>query len=206
MQSRRTRHRLTPTVLVADDFPDIVANVQRRLRRRRYRVVPPVQDLSLLARTVRRYKPQIVLLDLLFGHTNALDSMDCYRRANPPSQFVIYAGDDDPRMMARAFAAGAVGYVLKATPEELFAAIEAALVGDRFIARAMRGSTTTAVGERYLTPDQITLLSRLRSGAHQRDIAAEVGVSLRTCERYVSRLRCALGIARTSYHVDWKRT
>jgi hypothetical protein len=73
-----------------------------------------------------------------FRKENSLVRLRQLRKACPQTRFVVYTGADDPSIAALAIANGASGFLLKLYPEELVEAIETVLVGELYIAAAIR--------------------------------------------------------------------
>jgi DNA-binding NarL/FixJ family response regulator len=127
-----------PRILIADDHPDIVSSLERRLRRHGYAVLKSVFSLARLGVELRRHHPDLTLLDVYFRKESSLLRLRQLRRACPQTHFVVYTGADDPSIAALAIANGASGFLLKLYPEELVEAIEAVLGGELYIAAAIR--------------------------------------------------------------------
>jgi two-component system, NarL family, invasion response regulator UvrY len=109
----------------------------------------------------------------------------------------------------RAFAAGASGYVSKASPpRDLLTALAAVLRGERAmsddIARAIAQDEVaggrTALDE--LSPRELEILSLTAAGMTARAVAEALCLSVKTVHNNLSMIRAALG-ARTDAHLVW---
>ncbi|MGK4578977.1 response regulator [Kitasatospora sp. HPMI-4] len=143
-------------------------------------------------------RPQVVLMDLQLG--SGIDGVEATARitAQPaaPHVLVLTTYDTDADI-ARAIAAGATGYLLKAErPEELFTAIRAAALGrttlsppvaSRVMAR-MRSSAP------QLTGREQDILEQLGQGLGNREIARALFISEATVKTHLGRIYAKLGV------------
>jgi DNA-binding NarL/FixJ family response regulator len=110
---------------------------------------------------------------------------------------LIVSMHDNLEYVRQAMRAGARGYVLKDAPaDELLAAIQAVLAGRVFYsARIARGMAEQTVGPvDALTPRERDILAGIGRGLANKEIAAQLGVSVRTVETHRLNLKRKLGI------------
>jgi DNA-binding NarL/FixJ family response regulator len=199
-----------PRILIADDQPDIVQNLERRLRQHGYAVLKPVMSLSRVVPELRQQCPDLLVFDAFFGKESALSRLGTFRKACPVTRLIVYTRSDDAETVRLWLSGGVSGYLLKHRPDELFAGIECALAGDLYVSvavRALAESSRPSVQFGLLTREQRKLLSLLQSGRKQASLANEMGLTRRTFERRVADLATALGLRqRDSYHVGWRRS
>ena len=128
----------TPRILLADDHPQVLANLSR-LAGEAGEVVGALQDGRAVLAEARRLHPDVIVLDLTMPEVNGLDVARMLRRNMPESKVIICTVHTNPRMIEGAFAVGAVGFVQKQSAyADLPAAIRAVLAGDRFVSPALR--------------------------------------------------------------------
>lgn len=147
-------------------------------------------------------RPDVVLMDLQLGtgmdgvtatrQLTATDSAD----APAPRVLVLTMFDTDADI-ARAVAAGATGYLLKAErPERLFAAIRDAAAGRT----ALSGSVADRVVSRLRTPGpaltarERDILDRLAQGLGNREIARALFLGEATVKTHLGRIYTKLGV------------
>ena len=113
-------------ILVVDDDPQMLANVRDTLAEAGYAALV-TGDHRNLAHIIETEKPQLVLLDLILPGTDGIELMERVPAlADLPVIFISAYGRDET--IARAFEAGAEGYLVKPfPPTELTARIQAAL-------------------------------------------------------------------------------
>jgi DNA-binding NarL/FixJ family response regulator len=103
---------------------------------------------------------------------------------------------DNPEYVQQALAAGARGYVLKDAPAaEIVAAIEAAAAGGTFLSPAVSQRLFRNQAPRpLLTPRESEILSALGRGESSKQIARNLGLSVRTVEAHRQSIKRRLGI------------
>jgi DNA-binding NarL/FixJ family response regulator len=117
---------------------------------------------------------------------------------------LILSVHDDPEIVRESVRLGAHGYVRKdTTPADLRAAIRAVHNGDayfspsvaRTLAEALREQTgATPEGLDRLTEREKEVLSRVARGLSNKEIAAELGISVRTVESHRDSLMRKTGL------------
>lgn len=149
-------------------------------------------------------RPDVVLMDLQLGA--GMDGVTATRRltsapaapedGQAPRVLVLTMFDTDADI-ARAVAAGATGYLLKAEqPERLFAAIRDAAAGRTVLS----GSVADRVVSRLHTPGpalttrERDILARLTQGLGNRDIARALFLSEATVKTHLGRIYTKLGV------------
>ncbi|MEU5429546.1 response regulator transcription factor [Streptomyces olivoreticuli] len=144
-----------------------------------------------------KLRPDVVLMDLQLGP--GIDGVEATRSISATGIHVLvlttYDTDAD---IARAIAAGATGYLLKAErPEELFTAIRAAAQGRTTLSppvasrvmNQMRGAAWPT-----LTARELDILGQLAQGLGNRDIARALFISQATVKTHLGRIYDKLGV------------
>jgi DNA-binding NarL/FixJ family response regulator len=127
-----------PSVLLADDHTP-TAEQLRKLLQRHFDVVALVEDGRALVSAVARLSPDVIVADISMPALDGIDAAALILRSNPAARIVLITVHDEPILVNRALAAGALGYVLKdAAGDELVPAVHAALGGRRYVSRALR--------------------------------------------------------------------
>jgi DNA-binding NarL/FixJ family response regulator len=193
-------------ILVVDDHPifrDAVAGLLA--------TVPDMMVIGLAASADQATAaaaadpPDVVLMDIHLPGANGVEATRSVLAVAPSAAVLALTMVDDDDMVLAAMAAGARGYLLKdATADEVIAAVRVvaaggAVLGARIASRLLgqgavelrRSSPTTssivAPGEE-LTAREREVLEHLAKGASNRQIARDLGVSLKTVQNHVSRV------------------
>lgn len=192
-----------PTVLLADDH-QIVLDGLRRLLESEFELVGAVSDGQALVEEARRLSPDVVVADVSMPRLNGLDAAQKLREAGVKSRIVFLSMYADVTYAARALRAGALGYVLKtAASDELIEAVRAALLGRRFLSKAVSTASMSDLlnpakrhvkHELELTPRQREILQLLAEGKSAKAIGEALGISARTVETHKYAMMDLLGV------------
>ena len=112
-------------VLIVDDDPQHLALVQRLLVGRGMEVETSDAPLGV-SNTVRRFEPDVVLLDVQMDRLTGDRILGVARRHAPPgTRFLLHSASDETRLRTLATEAGADGWVSKSTDaDELIRVVE----------------------------------------------------------------------------------
>lgn len=200
--------RLT-TILVADDQP-IVADALSASLGRWFHVVGSVTTLSTLDLEISARAPDIVLLDLAFGKSSALEILPRLVDRHPGTLFVILTAHAEPVLADAALRAGAVAYVVKhSATSELKVAIEEVLAGRTYLTPRLHsagagGAALFAEDVTIVLSDrQRSILGLLRAGLPYRVIATRLAISTKTVEYHVNTMTRRLGIRGKAQLIRW---
>lgn len=156
-----------------------------------------------------RVKPQIVTLDLSMPGPSGVASVERMRAAAPGARIIVVTMHDDPAYVRTAIAMGASGYVNKsAADSELVSAIRAVARGRAFIdagdaatLESILSPGSTASGRtpvETLSEREREVLGQVARGYTNRQIADDIGLSVKTVESYRARLMRKLGLKERS--------
>lgn len=192
-----------PSVLLADDHM-IVAEGIGLLISQVADLVGRVSNGIELVDAARRLRPDVVVSDVTMPGLGGLDALRQLKAEHVPSRFIFLTIHKEPRLAAEAMRAGAFGYVLKQSAgEELVAAIRAVTEGGTYltplIARDVLWTMASAdVDGPSLTPRQLQVLRHIAEGHRMKEIAASLGISVRTVEDYKAQLLAVLHAGSTA--------
>ena len=189
-------------VLICDDHTLIRAGLRRLLEAfDGVEVVGEAANADEVVIRTRDVVPDVVLLDLSMPGRNGFEALDELRRVAPDTAVVIMSMHDDTAHVREALARGARGFVVKeAAPAELEIALRAAFAGRVFLSPQVSAATLADVAARPrrgdpadLPPRQREILAALGAGRTTKQIAADLGLSVKTVETHRARLMEALG-------------
>ncbi|MVA76824.1 response regulator [Auraticoccus sp. F435] len=196
------------SVVLVDDQDLVRAGLRALLTRdESIRVVAEATDGRRGVDTVRRYRPDVVLMDLRMP---VMDGIEATRAIRADEQLVrtsvvVLTTFDDDADVVEAIRAGADGYLLKNTPRaDLRDAVARAARGERLLSPSItaRLMDMVAVGPAAPTPDprlarlstrEVEVLARIGHGDTNDEIAAVLHLSPATARTYVSRILAKLG-------------
>lgn len=190
-------------VLICDDHTLVRAGLRRLLDSfGDIEVVAEASNADEAVVRTREATPDIVLLDLSMPGRSGFDALAELRRSCPDSAVVIMSMHDDALHVREALARGAMGFVVKeAAPAELEIAIRAAAAGRTYLspqvsAPQLQGYRNGARGDgnvEALPRRQREILQALGAGRTTKQIAADLGISVKTVETHRARMMEALG-------------
>jgi DNA-binding NarL/FixJ family response regulator len=189
-----------PRLLLADDHR-MVAQGLKSLLEPEFDLVGIVEDGRTLVDEAARSKPDVVVVDITMPRLNGLEAIPLLKEAAPAAKVVVVTMHREPAYARRAFSAGADGFVLKhAAAEDLIGAIRAALEGRNPGAEAgaeLPAPTGGAPrrGAAALTDRQREIVQLVAKGLTAKEIAAVLGLSVRTIEFHKYRAMETLGAA-----------
>jgi len=118
------------SILIVDDEPVIVMFVTARLRANGYEVITASGGFEALD-LVRRYKPNLILLDIMMPNMNGYEFLAALKKIPRTKSvpIIMFTAKVQKEDIDRAMALGAQDCVIKPfTPEELLSKIQNALV------------------------------------------------------------------------------
>jgi DNA-binding NarL/FixJ family response regulator len=193
-------------VVIADDQPMVRAGLRSLLEGADgIEVVAEAPDGELALAAVRRYRPDVVLMDIRMP---VLDGLAATRRLvadGAAARVLVLTTFDLDEYVFEALRAGAGGFLLKdATAEELIAAVHTLAAGDAVLAPAVTRRVIEEFG-RVPAPDpeaaarlaalsarEQEVLRLLARGLSNAEIAAELFVSDATAKTHVSNVLAKL--------------
>jgi DNA-binding NarL/FixJ family response regulator len=132
-----------PRLLLADDCIDN-AELLRGLLQPEFDVIELVQDGHALVAAAARLSPDVIVTDISMPGVDGITAAAAIRRQNPAARIVFVTVHDDPVVVERSLATGALGYVLKVVAgDDLAIAVRAALRGEHHVSPSLRGPQRT---------------------------------------------------------------
>lgn len=134
-------------------------------------------------------KPELVLMDIGLPGKDGIECMMQIKQSVPNIKFLMFTVFDNDEKLFEALKAGAGGYVLKS--DGLFGAIDAiremganGAPMSREIARKVLLSFQLDTNLEKLTPREKSILEQLARGLLNKEIAAKLGISLKTVKQH----------------------
>jgi DNA-binding NarL/FixJ family response regulator len=153
---------------------------------------------------VRRDPPDAILLDITLPGLNGLEVAARIAGLGVQTRVLMLSMHASPEYAARAFAAGASGYLNKDSAfDELATALDEICAGRRYLCRAIDPGAVAQFERRavrgeseldLLTPRQRQILQLLAEGNGTRQIAERLFLSVKTVETHRGQMMQRLGI------------
>ena len=151
-------------------------------------------------RSCEALRPDVVVMDIAMPELNGIEAAAMIRSRCPDTRVVILSMHSSSEHIHRAFAAGALGFVLKSSAgAEVISAVEAVHLGRRYLSPALRDVYDVAGPARAsplesLSARERQVLQLVVEGKSSAEIADVVHLSRKTVETYRSRLMKKLGV------------
>lgn len=153
---------------------------------------------------VQSVKPDVVLMDIAMNELNGIDACEIITRDHPQVRTIILSMHDSGEYVAKALKAGAKGYVLKdAAPLELEFALQAVAVGETYLSPKVSRQVVQSyvqppgsgdAGLESLSPRQKEILKAIAGGRSTKQIAYDLGLSVKTIETHRAQIMERLDI------------
>lgn len=186
-------------VLLADDHPMIQSAVASLLRGSEYTLVATASTGAEAIKAVEEYNPEILILDVQMPEGDGLHVLRQLRKGNEHKPVVLLTASLDDHGFAEALSLKVDGVVLKTSdPGLLIDCLDRVREGGDWIDPALRDRATEVrdgVGRVSLSPRERELVSLVRQGLRNRDIAERLGVTEGTVKVYLHSVFEKTGVA-----------
>ena len=217
-------HRKATRIVVADSHTLFRGTLSDLLNQHPgWEVVAEVADGRGAVQCCRRYRPDLVVMDVRMPEVDGVETIRAIKSDSPSTAVLVLDGyGENPILLAEALEAGASGYILKsATPQEITDAVSKALEGaspvDQDVATevllrllgkpqqepnsplgpnpARRGEPSPAALPASLTLREVEVLRLVAQGYTNRQIAQSLFISVTTVKKHVQRIITKLGVS-----------
>jgi DNA-binding NarL/FixJ family response regulator len=183
-------------VVVADDHMLVAQGIERLLTDT-FATVELVASGEQLVESVRRDPPDVVVADISMPGMSGIDAMRLMRGGGYAMPFVFLTMHDESSVAAEAIRAGARGYILKSSAgDELMRALAGIMDGQTYVTPTLAANAIVCSGRPAytLTEKQLRILEYVARGLRSKQIAYELGVSVRTIESHKYAIMQELGV------------
>ncbi len=196
---------MTVRILIADDHKLVRAGLAMLIGEiPGYEVIAQADDGVSALESAIGLKPDVVLVDINIPRMSGLECLAKLREQAPEIHVLMLSMYANEEHVIRALNLGARGYLLKdATPSELELAIRTVADGNLWLSAAVSTQVLKRYGTRgqpasekedVLTARQQQILQRLAERASIKEIAFELGVSIKTVETHKAQIMERLGL------------
>src|SRR6202047_2596588 len=195
-------------ILVADDHELVRHGIRGLLRARRgWRVIGEATNGQEAVEKTNKLKPDVAILDVSMPDSDGLQATRQIRDASPNTKVVVLTMHESDQMVRRVLDAGALGYVLKSDlAANLVKAVKHVSAGKLFLTpkvsdivlKAFRTtgkeSDLAAHSQARPSPREIEIIRLLAEGKANKEIAAKLGITIRTVETHRAKIMLKLGL------------
>jgi DNA-binding NarL/FixJ family response regulator len=191
-------------VLLADDHALVRAGMRSLLRDiEGVEVVGEAADGAQALALAERERPDVVLLDIAMKGMNGLEAAARFRELHPGIKVIILSMHASEEYVLQALRAGAAAYLIKdSATAELEIALRSVMRGETYLSPAISRQVVegyvqrvgAGAGEDPLTPRQREVLKRIAEGRSTKEIAFDLGLSVKTVETHRAQIMERVGI------------
>lgn len=196
------------TVLLADDHMLVREGLRKILEMERdLEIVGEAEDGRQAVAMVRKFRPDVVLMDIAMPLLNGLEATRQVVKAIPATKVLILSAHSDDAYVKDAVESGARGFLLKQTSSrDLCLAIREVRKGQTFFSASVTGRLQirdrqpVERGEplrkktNQLSSREMEVLQLIAEGQPNKQVASELGVSFKTVDKHRQNLMAKLDI------------
>ena len=197
------------SILIADDHDIIREGIKNILRNNPdYKVVGEAANGEEAVAAAKKFKPDILLLDISMPKKSGLESIRQVHYASPKTKILVITVHKANTYIMKAFKAGAKGYLHKESAgEDLLFALSKIARGETYLSSTVSSYLVEKIAsgkgeelsrESLLTSREEEVLRLVVAGKTAKQIADVLFISPRTVENYKNTLLKKLNLSRTS--------
>ena len=182
-------------VLAVDDHPLVRDGIRL--------LIECEEDLELIGEAcngrealelVRKFQPDITLMDLQMPEMNGIDAIGAIRGEYPDARIIVLTTHPGDVQVSRALKAGARAYLLKGQlRKELLETIRAVHAGQRRLSSEIAAEIAEHSADSRLTPREIEVLRLVAAGNANKEIGALLSLGEVTVKSHVKSILGKLG-------------
>lgn len=192
-------------ILLADDHALVREGFRSLLERQGFTVAGEAEDGREAARLAQELQPDVAILDLTMPLLNGLDTTREIAKISRRTKTILLTVHTADQYVLEALRAGVRGYVLKSqATADLVQAIHEVMRGARYLSPGISEAVVQAyMAKTDIPADPLTtrereVLQLIAEGKTTKEIAALLGVSVKTIESHRTRLMEKLDIRQTA--------
>lgn len=200
--------RKSPTsILIIDDHPLTANGIREVLEREFGKIsIEICQNGQSGLERIWAHSFSLVLLDLSLGTRSGLEVLEDIKKHDPRLPVLIVSMCPEEIYAVRGLRAGAAGYLRKDAPvAEMLNAVHKVLAGSKYISEGVAqnlASYLTSPRDKptheRLSRREFEVLCLIGEGIPMKQIAAQLGISVKTVSTYRSRILLELGLDSTA--------
>jgi DNA-binding NarL/FixJ family response regulator len=201
-------------IAIIDDHPLVLIGMRAVLNAAPdVHIALATSDLEVGLRSVRAQPPDVAVIDVPMPGLRTAEFAELCRELRSRSKIIAMVGRRHGRaLLGEVLQSGAQAYVLKrSVPSELIRAIRTVRTGGTYVDPELAGMVLlrTTIGEAVLSDREFAVLRLIARGFGTKEVASEVGISIKSVQTYKSRamkklrLRTRAEIVRYAIAHDW---
>ena len=169
-------------------------------------IVAECGDGQLAIEKAKNIRPDIVLLDINMEPINGFEVLKMIRKLSPASKIIGLSMRSEPAYAKKLLRLGAKGYVTKnSSRSEMLEAINEVSNGNVFVCQEVKNALSELTvkdgpkgqGINSLSGRELQVLGLLSAGGSSKEIAAELGIAVKTIEVHRHNILTKLNLKNT---------
>src|SRR5256885_8946818 len=192
-------------VLLADDHALIRQGLRALLEKQGFQVVCEASDGQEALRSVQTSQPDVASSEISQPDFKGVEAARELKKSSPKTKVILLTQHSEDQYVTESLRAGVRGYVLKSqTGADLVHAIQEVCRGSVYLSPNISRAVVDAyLSKTYVTTDPLSGRERqglqlVGEGKSTKDIAAHLGISVKTAESHRARLMKKLDIHETA--------
>ena len=192
-------------VLLADDHTLVRQGLKILIEKQGIQVVAEASDGREAVRLAKKAHPEVAILDIAMPVLDGIDAARGLMEFVPKTKVILLTQHDENEYVTGALQAGVKGYVLKnQAAEDLVYAIRQICKGSVYLSpRISRAVMETYLPENRpphapLSPRELQVLELIGMGKSSKELALQLGISVKTAEYHRNSLLSKLGVHGTA--------
>ena len=192
-------------VLLVDDHPILRDGIKRLIDQHADMVVcGQAGDSAEALAAIPKTDPGVVIVDITLKNENGIDLIREMIARHSAIPVLVLSMHDESVYAERCLRAGAKGYVMKSDdPGRLLEGIRQVFSGRVFLSDKQRDSLIQSIADRKNTPPnsinrltdrEMEIFNLIGQGKSSREIAGELGLSIKTVEAHREHIKAKLGL------------
>lgn len=189
------------TVLLVDDHALVRRGFRRMLEDEpSLQVVGEASDGLEAVQRAEELQPAVIVMDCALPQINGIEAARRILAKQPQTSILMLSMHAEDTLVRQALEAGARGYILKnAMDLDLVSAIKKVGEGKTVLdPQVMRSGSLKGERDTGLTPRELEILQHIVAGKSNKEIAAELSLSVNTVSVHRANIMDALGIHKTA--------
>lgn len=197
------------TIVVADDHKIVREGLVKLLEGRPdFTVIGEASDGEEAVQMVLEKQPDVVIMDIWMPRLSGIDATRRIGKRGSQTKILVLSMHESRTYVEEVLRAGASGYIVKnSASSDLLQAIDAVRAGASYLSPAITQQVVDAIarpedsspsGVAMLTDREREVLQLIAEGLSSKEIAAMLGVSLKTIDSHRSNLMEKLDIHKVS--------
>jgi two-component system NarL family response regulator len=182
-------------VLIVDDHPVVRIGLRTMLQSEsNIEVTGMAGSADEAMAEVQRSRPDVVLMDLRMPEKEGVEAIVDLRRLHPDLRILVLTNYEADEYIFRALQAGAMGYLLKSTPQaEIVQAVEAVHNNQRCVPPNIAKHLLEIIGRVEMSQREVEVLTLVAAGLTNKEVAQQLFISDKTARNHVASCLVKLG-------------